>query len=355
MTIDAIIGSALTRYERESDRYLKLSARVAEICRVEIVEGHAIRAQVTSRVKSPKSFEGKLRRLAKHQPEAVKSVDAVFDSVRDLAGVRVATYDKELEDKVVATLQARFRGPSGAPLQPEKRDKRANDPSNFYRATHCDVFLLPEDLAGAYSNLLDTPCEVQVCSLMAHVWNEIEHDIRYKRLSAALSPAEHELLVSLGHLSRAGDGVVSRLLAATDARLRSRSGDFEDVYDFVARMRQWFPGADFATHAGQLFEELELLGLRAPKDLEAVLGSTADLEARAQNELARLDAALRAGGHTRHALEPSSSDLLLVLLLPKLARKIVENHPADRGIGGPPRIAWIAARYEEHPRSEAIG
>src|SRR5690606_37356129 len=188
----------------------------AEICRVEIVEGHAIRAQVTSRGKRPTSFEGQLRRLAKHQPEAVKSVDAVFDSVRDLAGARVATCDRDLEDKSVATLQPRFPGLSGAPLQPEKRDKRANDPSNFYRATHCDVFLLPEDLAGAYSNLLDTPCEVQVCSLMAHVWNEIEHDIRYKRLSAALSPAEPQLLGSLGHLSRAGDGVGRRALPATD-------------------------------------------------------------------------------------------------------------------------------------------
>ena len=44
MTIsEDTIKSAVLRYHREYDRYLKLSARVAEICRFEIVEGNAIR------------------------------------------------------------------------------------------------------------------------------------------------------------------------------------------------------------------------------------------------------------------------------------------------------------------------
>lgn len=347
MTLDEIIEKALVRYEREHDRYLKLSARVAEVCGVEIVEGNAVRAHVTSRVKSPKSFADKIRKVAKKHPKAVQSVDAVFDSIRDLAGVRIATYDKELEDKVVAAVRARFSGPHGAPVELERKDKHKSDPSNFYRATHCDVFLRPEELVGSYANLLDTPCEVQVCSLMAHVWNEVEHDIRYKLNFGDLSPAEEELLVSLGHLSMAGDAIISQLLAATDVRLGERSGPFEDVYDFVARTRKWFPSVDFAIHAGQLFAELELLGLRSPEDLMAVVGGTNDLEARARTELAKLDASLRARGHERYALDPSSSDLLLVLLLPKLAQKIVENHPPGRGTGGPPRIAWIAVRHGE--------
>ena len=55
MTIsEDTIKNAVLRYHREYDRYLKLSARVAEICRFEIVEGNAIRAQVTFRAKSPK-------------------------------------------------------------------------------------------------------------------------------------------------------------------------------------------------------------------------------------------------------------------------------------------------------------
>jgi hypothetical protein len=40
------VRNAVLPYHREYDRYLKLSARVAEICRFEIVDGNAIRAQV---------------------------------------------------------------------------------------------------------------------------------------------------------------------------------------------------------------------------------------------------------------------------------------------------------------------
>src|SRR3954466_9557388 len=81
---DDTIKKAVQRYHREYDRYLKLAARVAEICRSEIVEGNAIRAQVTSRAKSPKSFEGKLRRSAASGKKSMPDVDSVFEQVRDL-------------------------------------------------------------------------------------------------------------------------------------------------------------------------------------------------------------------------------------------------------------------------------
>ena len=89
MTIsEDTIKKAVQRYHREYDRYLKLAARVAEICRGEIVEGNAIRAQVTSRVKSPKSFEGKLRRFAATGKKSFPDVEDVFHQIRDLAAVR---------------------------------------------------------------------------------------------------------------------------------------------------------------------------------------------------------------------------------------------------------------------------
>ena len=93
-TSDETIKRAVQRYHREYDRYLKLSARVAEICRNEVVEGNAIRAQVTSRAKSPKSLEGKLRRFATTGKRLISDVDSVFARIRDLAAVRVATYEQ---------------------------------------------------------------------------------------------------------------------------------------------------------------------------------------------------------------------------------------------------------------------
>jgi hypothetical protein len=209
--------------------------------------------------------------------------------------------------------------------------------------------LLPRELVGTYANLAGTPCEIQVCSIMAHVWNEVEHDLGYKPTTGALSDAERELLVSLGHLTRSGDGILSRLFDATETRQRELKGPFEDVYDFVARMRKWLPGADLSLHAGQLFDELAGLGVTTPELVRQRIGGdeAADLAARARTELQTFSTYLKGHGHDRYALDSDSSDLLLIVLLPALAGKIVENHPTGRGVGGPPRVAWIASRFLE--------
>jgi ppGpp synthetase/RelA/SpoT-type nucleotidyltranferase len=184
---EELIQKAVARYSREFDRYLKLAARVADICRSEIVEGNAIRAQVTARAKSPKSLDGKLRRLVKEDKlKTTDNVSQVFRLVGDLAGVRVSTYGMGDEGKVVTEITRRFTGKNGVAVTPEKKDKHIEDPANFYRATHCEVFLRPDELVGTYANLTETPCEIQVGSMMAHVWNEIEHDMGYKPLSGPL-------------------------------------------------------------------------------------------------------------------------------------------------------------------------
>src|ERR1022692_2483927 len=162
------ILEAIARYQREYDRYLKLCSRVAEICRSEIIEGNAMRAQVTFRAKSPKSLENKLRRYRAGSKD-MSNVDSVFEQVRDLAAVRIATYEQNVEKKVSAALYRRFIGNSGADVTLDVRDKRQNDPGNFYRATHFEVYLPSPDLIGTYANVDGVPCEIQVCSMMAHV------------------------------------------------------------------------------------------------------------------------------------------------------------------------------------------
>ena len=98
---------------------------------------------------------------------------------------------------------------------------------------------------GTYSNVANVPCEVQVCSMMAHVWNEIEHDLGYKPMAGSLSDQEHNFLVMLGQSVRVGDGTIASLFAETERRQKEQGGDFIDVYDFVARIRLWFPDTDF--------------------------------------------------------------------------------------------------------------
>lgn len=82
--LTSLIDPAVARYERERDRYLKLAVRVAEICQSVIVEGDAVRAQVTSRTKTPQSFRGKLERFSRQDHK--NYVDGVAQFGR--AGVR---------------------------------------------------------------------------------------------------------------------------------------------------------------------------------------------------------------------------------------------------------------------------
>jgi len=122
---DSVIQGAVTRYYREYDRYLKLCVRVAEICRLEIVEGNAIRAQVTSRAKSPKSLEGKLRRFAVSGKKEFPDIDSVFDQIRDLAAVRIATYEQKHEKQIAEEVCKRFAGHDGENATLEVKDRHA--------------------------------------------------------------------------------------------------------------------------------------------------------------------------------------------------------------------------------------
>lgn len=349
MTIsEDTIKKAVQRYHREYDRYLKLAARVAEICRSEIVEGNAIRAQVTSRAKSPKSLEGKLRRFAANAKKVMADVDSVFEQIRDLAAVRVATYEQRHEDQVVQLVCRRFVDAAGKQPGHERKDKNRDDEYNFYRASHVEVFLAPADGVGTYTNVMDVPCEVQVCSMMAHVWNEVEHDLGYKPAAGTLSEQERNFLRMLGQSVRVGDGTISSLFAETERRQREQGGEFSDVYDFVARLRGWFPQVDFGRNAGALFEAFQPIRLKNPDSIRRQLNLTEPMTDAGRSAVEAFSNQLQAQGQTRFVLDPNSSDLLLVLLLPKIGA-FLRSSLADAATEGAVRVRWLAERFLEAP------
>lgn len=336
------IDQAVARYERERDRYQKLTDFVHEAC-VQLVGDNAIPATVQSRTKSPDRLKGK---LLKKQAE-YESVEDVFGPAgfKDFAGVRVATYVERDRARVVAEIQQRFAGPDSGNVAVDVR----NYSHNFYRGTHCLVMLTNADLVAGYENVRDTRCEVQVCSLLAHVWNEIQHDRDYKPMSGELNEQERSALDSLGNLTRAGDTIIETLLGATDARLADIQGTFQDQWDFVARARRLFPEAsDFGTHSGQLYQELMDLDMDTPERLQELIADNGN--DRASRLLLQLQQYLddTADAVVRQ-LDPNSSDLLLVLLLETKAQSILDRHPGGRGQGRPPRIASVARRFLDMP------
>lgn len=352
MISEDMIKNVVLRYHREYDRYLKLSARVAEICRFEIVEGNAIRAQVTFRAKSPKSLEEKLRWFAASGKKNLPNAQSEFDAVRDLAAVRIATYVQRNEDQVVRLVCKRFIDLKGATPAAEGNDKNAAGHNNFYRATHIEAFLPGGEVVGTYANVADVPCEIEVCSLMSHVWNEIEHDLGYKPLTGSLSEQERSLLVSLGFAVRQGDITIGNLFVETERRQREHGGVFTDVYDFVAQVRGWFPDIEFGRNAGSLYEALQSVRLVSPESIRKLINIPEPMTEAAQTAFDEFATKLAAKGEARFTPDWNASDILLVLLLPRVANYIVSSS-GDAVSDGVIRLRWFAARFQEFSKVES--
>lgn len=302
-----------------------------------------VRATVQRRAKNPKSFAEKLRK-----PEnrvKYNSVGEVFSRISDLAGVRIATYLESDREPVVEELKKEFVGVGDEDPVIDIKDN--SEGGRHYRATHCQAFLPEGDLSGGNENLKGTTCEIQVCSLLAHVFNEIEHDLQYKPLNGELTGVERELIDQLGLLTKSGDITIKRLLHETDTRLKERTGEFADVFDFVARMRDIMELSGFAANAGQLFDELIALNLKTP---EAILQRVDAKDGRSLIEISTVEykkLKTYLFQSQPDLLEDGSSDILLAGLLKSSVEQIVNNHPMGRGLGRPSRLTQIANAFRK--------
>lgn len=350
-----LIDPAVDRYRRERDRYIKLADRIAEICRTDICEKNAIRAQITFRAKTVQSFKGKLQRFARLEYKNFASEDDIFAEISDLAGVRIAAYRTEDCAAIVKEIQSVFCGADGGNVPIDDKDRSKQDAHNFYRATHAQAYLREDELRGTYDNLDDVSCEIQVCTMMAHVWNEIEHDIGYKPDGGQPSDYEKFLLKDLGSKVRGGDETITELLAANEKRLNEGAVEagveFEDVHDFVARMRREYDVSDFARNSGQLFDQLGPLGLSSPAKLAETLGDKPDLGA-VREAVETFNEILGNQESSALRMDPESSDVLLIRLLETMHSQIIESHRGrvGRGRGRPTRLYSLAKRYEDSNR-----
>lgn len=352
-----IIPATVARYRRERDRYVKLADRVAEICREDVCEQNAIWAQVTFRVKTEKSLEAKLRRFSNSEARNYQTPDEIFADISDLAGVRISAYQDEDCEQIVALLKGVFQGPqTDVDIEIDRKDKKAPNNENYYRAIHAQVSLINDQLVGTYDNVGDISCEIQICTMIAHVWNEIEHDIGYKPELGEPSEDENYHLAQLGKLVRQGDLTVTALVAAHERRVSAKAAaqepgadalKFVDVHDFVSRMRGFANGAmpKFAENSGQLFDLLIDLDLSSPDTLSAKI---ADFDLNAETEsIDQLNEHLSAEGALGLRVNAGTSDLLLITLLKKIPNEIRTQLKgrAGRGKGRPSRLHRIAARY----------
>ncbi len=201
LEIDAVVE----RYLREMARYEEV-ARVVEDRLRRATRANALRVMLSARAKHPEDLRKKLE-LKKDDPRYERqALERALDRVvTDLAGCRVMAYRPtdvpSIERAVLETFE----------LADVERARERHEKPSGYRATHLLVSI------GASEERLSirgTTCEVQITSIAAHVFNELEHDIGYKDHDVPPTEAERRALDELLHAVRLVDPSVERLASA---------------------------------------------------------------------------------------------------------------------------------------------
>ena len=319
---------------KEVDRLEKLVRFVTTKLERALVE-RQILARVSSRVKSSQSLRGKLTKWAGTDKEPYLQLEPqeILHKVNDLAAARVMTYTEKDRDAVAELVEEIFACPGGfeVPFDLERKEEHPRIKSreqNHYRATHMMLAVNEGDCVGEFSNLGNDKCELQITSLLAHVWNEIEHDTVYKDLTGGLSDLEREAIDSLGNLTKTGDSIIKSLLRARQARedkqqldLSEESARFTHADELAEFLEKHFgpringQKMDYVSGSRELLACLRSVNWHHPRDVTSQL-SPGFLQA-ARKETLRLKRFLEKNQRTRPSLDAETCDLLIVAVIIK--------------------------------------
>ena len=196
--IDQIVDA----YRLQMARYEAVARFVEQRLRREL-RAAALPVLLSSRAKHPEDLREKLRRRTRDGDPRYQYEPLMSDLnkvLTDVAGCRVILYDPRLEGPAAEVVQRAF---SCDPRADEVHRKTSG-----YRATHLLVALTEPEVD---LSIRDAICEVQVTSIASHVFNELEHDIRYKMKGVEPGDRVTRNLEDLQHASRLLDNVVERL------------------------------------------------------------------------------------------------------------------------------------------------
>lgn len=209
---EAQIEQIAQRYKLEMARYEGAARYVEQRLRRELREA-AIPALLSSRAKHPVDVLEKLRRRAEDGRYRHEALLANMNHVMtDVAGCRLIVYDPRQEAAAADLVQRTFSLWQGA------RSHEVLDKDSGYRATHLLVIL---DASEVDLTLLSTVCEVQVTSIACHVFNELSHDIDYKRKDVSPSSEVQRQLRDVLNATRRLDDVVARLATSRAREIES--------------------------------------------------------------------------------------------------------------------------------------
>lgn len=336
---EKLIDECAEEYHQSIDRMAKLVRTVVEKLENEL-RNEGILASVSGRVKNRKSLHEKLTKWAERpeKVEKLKSKRGVFEVVGDLAAVRVMTYIEDDRGKVTEIAKRIFShrtDKQNYECEEKELDPRIkDDSSNFYRATHMQITLKKQDLEGGNSNLAADHCELQITSMLAHVWNEIEHDIAYKVDKTELSTEERSALESLGLLTKSGDNIISTLISANNERKAKnqwKACTISTSDDLLTFLKDHFgdikPGESsikFEYNIEMLLETLAYLDLCHPEQL--IREITPRLLQEAYQSSQELLSFMEKEHLQRNKIEPTTCDVVFMVLAKKYLNRLQERN-----------------------------
>lgn len=339
-----VIERCADDYNQSIDRLAKLVLTIVERLEGEL-KRRGIQARVSGRVKSHDSLHNKLKKWTdnKNKLSELKKHRGVFNVVGDLAAVRVMTYveqDREIVSGIVKEVFRPRAGNKNFEIEEKENDTRIKgDPNNFYRATHMQICLKEADLVGDNANLNMDHCELQITSMLAHVWNEIEHDIVYKGDKSELLEEERLALNSLGLLTKSGDNIIASLIMANNTRKDKQkcaektlkeanelSDFFKDIYGEKVNGKI----IDYNKNSQSLLNVMSYLGLNHPDRILQEI--TPRLLCDVSRTANRFKKYLEKNKVTKPSFELDTCDIFYAVLLSKYHSKIVkmEVHGGQR-------------------------
>ncbi|MGI8692897.1 MAG: hypothetical protein ACR2JK_08360 [Geodermatophilaceae bacterium] len=270
-----LLDDFISRYVREYDYYEQVARMAADLLDSSL-QAEGIRSIVTSRAKSVKRLEEKVRQ--RHLTHVYGSIADIYADVVDLAGVRVALYFPGEREQVGALVNRLFDAYEPKRIFPSNQNSSRDKRFSGYAAVHHRVRLRLQALGESERRYAAANIEIQVASVLMHAWAEVEHDLVYKPYETELIAEEYSLLDQLNGLVLAGEIGLEQLQRAGEARVAVVDRPFNNHYELAAHLLSKAVAVDTrpVSDAGLgrvdlLFELLTRLGTKTPNGLRSHL------------------------------------------------------------------------------------